>query len=437
MGKIVATLAAAVLLSWSTVGGVLAADRPLAGEILRDWYFLMNELVRHTATYSPPVASRNFGYIGITVFEASVDGSDKLISLTGQLPGLDEVPARHDGLVYDETIIINAALSDAITYYFGNTGPTGQRSIKAAQRKWREFAIDGVPQDVVARSEAFGQEMAGAIYRWSLDDGGAEIINMGFPLDWELPKGEGKWVPTSLVQQQQYPLLPDWGNKRTFALPSGATCATPGSPPYSIETDSQFYKEALEVRDTVKNATPDQIAIARFWSDDPMLSMTPPGHWVSIALQVAEAENLPLDENVDLLARMGIAMADAFVGCWHEKYEHNLLRPVTYIKKNIDPKWEPVLNTPPFPEYPSGHSTVSGAMDGVLTAFFDENFAFEDRTGSPDGRSPRTFASFHAAAEEAGISRLYGGIHFRAAIEDGLEQGRCIAAYTNALRTRK
>jgi membrane-associated phospholipid phosphatase len=211
----------------------------------------------------------------------------------------------------------------------------------------------------------------------------------------------------------------------------------PGNPHFSIEPDTQFYKEANEVYVAVKNATPEQAAIARFWSDDPMLSMTPPGHWVSIALQVAKRANLSLEDNVDLLARMGMAMSDAFVGCWREKYVYNLVRPITYIKKVIDPKWEPILNTPPFPEYPSGHSTVSGAMDAVLTAFFGEDYAFEDKTGSPDGRNPRSYKSFHEAAEEAGISRLYGGIHFRSAIVDGLAQGRCIGEYTNALKTRK
>ena len=126
-----------------------------------------------------------------------------------------------------------------------------------------------------------------------------------------------------------------------------------------------------------------------------------------------------------------------FIGCWQAKYAYDLVRPITYIRRVIDPKWEPLLNTPPFPEYPSGHSTQSGAAAAVLTAFFGDNFAFEDETGTADGRKPRNFTSFREAAEEAGISRLYGGIHFRAAIERGLAQGRCIAAYTNALRTRK
>lgn len=427
----------AVMLGWCVALPAHADDRPTPQKILRDWYYLMNELVRHTATYSPPVASRSFGYIGVTAFEATVGGSDRLVSLVGQLHGFDAVPAREAGAVYDETVVIGAAMSDAIVYFFGNTGPTGQRAIKAAQTRWRERVVAGVPEDVVARSEAFGKAVAASIHAWSLDDGGAVIDNMGFPQEWDLPKGDDKWVPTSPIRQQQLPLLPEWGLKRTFATPSGATCATPGNPPYSVEPASQFYKEAMEVYETGKSVTPEQAAIARFWSDDPMLSMTPPGHWVSIALQVAERADLPLDENVDLLVRMGVGMADAFVGCWNDKFKFNLLRPVTYIKRAIDQKWEPLLITPPFPEYPSGHSTVSGAMDAVLTAFFGDNYAFEDRTGSPDGRNPRTFRSFHEAAEEAGISRLYGGIHFRSAIVDGLAQGRCIGGYVNALKTRK
>lgn len=434
-GRVLTACAAFVLAAWASLGN--AAERPEPQEILRDWYVLMNELVRHTATYSPPVASRSFAYLGVTAFEAAVGGSGRLTSLSGQLQGLENVPAREAGADYDETIVISAAMSDAIVYYFGNTGPTGRRAIRTAQKKWRARVVEGVPEDIVARSEAFGKAMAASIRDWSLDDGGAVITNMGFPETRDLPKGADKWVPTSAIRQQQLPLLPDWGKNRTFAMPSGATCPTPGNPAFSVEPQSEFYKEAMEVYEAGKGLTPEQAAIARFWSDDPMLSMTPPGHWVSIALQVAERADLSLDDNVDLLARIGVAMSDAFVGCWNAKFAYNLLRPVTYIRSVIDPKWEPILNTPPFPEYPSGHSTVSGAMDGVMTAFFGDNYAFEDKTGSPDGRNPRQYKSFRAAAEEAGISRLYGGIHFSSAIVDGLAQGRCIAGYTNALKTRK
>jgi membrane-associated phospholipid phosphatase len=138
----------------------------------------------------------------------------------------------------------------------------------------------------------------------------------------------------------------------------------------------------------------------------------------------------------EVYARLGVALADAFVACWHAKFEYDLLRPVTYIRKQIDAKWEPLLNTPPFPEYPSGHSTQSGAAATVLTAIFGDARGFTDGTGSADGLAPRRFASFWDAAEEAGISRLYAGIHFRAAIERGLEQGRCVGARAVALRTR-
>jgi hypothetical protein len=263
------------------------------------------------------------------------------------------------------------------------------------------------------------------------------VENMGFPQeDYKLIPGPAHWVPTNLIAVQQKPLLPNWGNNRTFIMPNNVSCPLPPPPEYSEDKSSAFYKEALEVYDARQNLTPEQRAIARFWSDDPMLSMTPPGHWISIATQIMARDKLDLDRSVEVLARMGVVLADSFIGCWQAKYQYDLVRPITYIKRVIDPKFEPLLNTPPFPEYPSGHSTQSGAAAAVMTNLFGENFTFEDYTGSPDGLKPRVFPSFAAAAEDAGISRLYGGIHFRSAIDRGLEQGRCIAAFTNALQTR-
>ena len=150
-----------------------------------------------------------------------------------------------------------------------------------------------------------------------------------------------------------------------------------------------------------------------------------------------QREQADLDRSVDTLARLGITLADAFIGCWDAKYKYDLVRPVTYIRRLIDKKWETLLITPPFPEYPSGHSTQSGAAAVVLASLFGETYAFEDHAHEADGLIPRKYASFWAAAEEAGISRLYGGIHFRAAIERGLEQGKCIGAYVVALKTRR
>jgi len=294
-----------------------------------------------------------------------------------------------------------------------------------------------VPPDVVERSRAQGEAVARHVLAWAEGDGGAVVENMGFPLALDLPKGEGLWVPTSRIVQQQLPLLPDWGANRTFAMPDGAACPLPPPPAYSIEEGSPFLGEAREVLEVRQDLTEEQRAIARFWSDDPMLSPTPPGHWISIASQVLDAQGADLERRVEVLAVLSVAMSDAFVGCWHEKFRYNLIRPVTYIRAHLDPAFEPLLITPPFPEYPSGHSTQSGAAAVVLSAMFGEGFVFTDATHEDDGLPARTFPSFWAAAEEAGISRLYGGIHFRSAIEQGLEQGRCVGAHAVELRTRR
>ena len=434
-----AAMMVVVGLAWSGgLGATAARSNTMPPEaVLRNWYELSMELVRHTPTYTPPVASRSLAYLGVTAFEAVASGSGDLRSLAGQLNGLQAVPQRQSGKTYDEAVVVQAAMAFAVENLFANTGPTGQHAMTALEAKLRAKVSNAVPAETLARSEAYGRAVAEHILAWSQGDGGAAIENLGFPLQYDLTKGEAHWVPTNLVALQQKPLLPGWGKNRTFAMPNGAACSLPGPPEYSEDKNSQFYKQALEVFDTKVNLTPEQRAIARFWSDDAMLSTTPPGHWISIALKIFERDHVALDKSVEVLARLGVAEADAFIGCWNGKYQYDLLRPVTYIRRTMDPKWESFLNTPPFPEYPSGHSTQSAAAATVMTAMFGDNFAFEDNTGQKDGLKPRSFTSFNAAAEEAGISRLYGGIHYRAAIENGLEQGRCIAKFVAALRTRR
>lgn len=428
----IAAMAAALLSAAAPAqaGGMRSED------VLRTWYKASLELVRHTATYSPPVASRAFAYLGITAFEAAAGGSVALQSLAGQLNGLQALPQREAGQEYDEALVLDAALEAVVKNLFSNTGPTGQRVMQRLGAKLRAETSSGLAADVAARSGAYGKSVAEHILAWSQNDGGAVVENLGFPTVFDLTKGAADWVPTSVIPLQQKPLLPAWGTNRTFAMPDGKACPLPAPPAYSEDKDSEFYKQALEVFETKKNLTPEQRAIARFWSDDAMLSPTPPGHWVSIALQILERENADVNRSAEVLARLGVTLADAFIGCWQTKFEYDLLRPVTYIRRTMDPRWESVMITPPFPEYPSGHSTQSAAAAAVLTKFFGENFAFEDATHVKDGVKARAFPSFWAAADEAGISRLYGGIHFRAAIERGLDQGRCIGAYANALKTR-
>jgi hypothetical protein len=429
-------LAIAAAITAGMTGGNARAERMAPEQVVQTWYKLVLELVRHTSNYSPPVASRSFAYLGVTAYESVASGREDLRSLAGQLNALKPLPRREQGATYDDAVVLDAALAFSIEQFFNRTGPTGRHVLKKMTARMRDRVSEGLPEDVVTRSREHGLAIAKAVLDWSRTDGGDDVQNMGFPLEYQLKKGPGFWAPTSLIRQQQAPLLPNWGNNRPFAMPESASCRLPAPPQYSEDKASVFYREAEEVRVTVSQITPERKTVARFWSDDPMLSPTPPGHWISIALQIFERDQSDLETRVDTLARLGVAVADAFIGCWDTKFEFNLIRPVTYIKKVMDPKWEALLITPPFPEYPSGHSTQSGAAASVLTHVFGDNFAFDDATHEKDGIAPRHFTSFDQAAREAAISRLYGGIHFRSAIEQGLEQGECIAAHVNALKTR-
>lgn len=402
--------------------------------VMLQWYKLVLELVRHTPTYSPPVASRAFAYLGVTGYEVMASGRPEMVSLSGQLNELGPVPKQGSG-AYDEGVVMQAAMAQSIRNFFGNTGPSGQQAMNRMEDLLAKVVTAGLPDEVVKRSDAFGRFLAQHIWLWSQSDGGAVVENMGFPEHFVPSQEPGHWKPTSTIDLQQTPLLPNWGKNRPFAMPAGTSCHLPPPPAYSEDPQSEFYKQAMEVYDTTRALTDEQETIARFWSDDPMLSSTPPGHWIALVLTLVEMDRMDGPRTADALMRVGVGVADAFIGCWAEKFKYDYIRPVTFIRSKIDPAWEPLLITPPFPEYPSGHSSQSGAAATVLTAIFGENHAFGDPTHEEDGIQTRMFGSFWEAAEEAAMSRLYGGIHFRAAVELGLEQGRCIGAYAVKLRT--
>uniref|UniRef100_UPI0035934845 vanadium-dependent haloperoxidase n=1 Tax=Pricia sp. TaxID=2268138 RepID=UPI0035934845 len=236
-------------------------------------------------------------------------------------------------------------------------------------------------------------------------------------------------------------LQPYWGANRPFLTADVDGAVQPETPPaYSVEESSICYQRALEVYNVVNSLTPDQKAIAEFWSDDPVTTATPPGHSISILNQIIKEKDLDLSVSVEAFAKLGIGISDAFISCWKVKYETLYPRPITYINAHIDPDWKPILSTPPFPEYTSGHSVQSGALAEIMTDFFGESYAFKDRTHETrtdmDG-TPRSFNNFYELAEEAAISRLYGGIHFKEAIELGLQQGYQIGKNVNALNLDK
>lgn len=388
------------------------------------WFDLVLELVEETKGFSPPVASRAFGYMGVTLYEAVVPGMESYQSLVGQLNGLTELPQIDMDETYDWSVVANSALAD-ITRKLFSASEEGKVKIEELE----QALVSTSSPEVIARSEEYGRALAEAIYAWSLRDGSQT------QLEYVVRSEAGAWQPTAPKFVDA--LLPNWGNNRPFVLAAGDECEITPALAYSEDKSSAFYKEGLEVYEVSQSLTDEQREIALFWSDDPGKTATPPGHWVSILTQLVKEQQLTLDRAAEAYARLGIAVADSFIGCWNAKYDYNLLRPITYIQTVIDASWQPLLNTPPFPEYPSGHSVQSGAAAVVLTELFGDNVAFTDHTHDTHDLQARSFASFNEAAEEAAVSRLYGGIHFRAAVENGLEQGRCIGEKVLGLRLQQ
>jgi PAP2 superfamily len=298
----------------------------------------------------------------------------------------------------------------------------------------QDFDASTVSIEMTNRSQTFGKLMAMAIMTWARTDGGHEAWG---PLrraqkNYVPPSGDGQWTATPPAFAA--PLLPWWGEVRPFVL-THTSCDAPPPPTYSDAPTSAFYKETQEVHQISTRATPEQRQLALYWADDPLKTPTPAGHWAFIAGDVLKANKATLADAAKTYAQLNIAMADAFIAAWRSKYQFNLLRPVTAVQLMIDSNWVPTLmHTPPFPEYPSGHSVQSSSAAAILDKQFGASTRFTDNTHNDRGWGPRSFPSFKAAADEASISRLYAGIHFRSGVEAGKVQGRCVAQQVLALK---
>lgn len=409
--------------------------------IATTWFDLYLYLIQQTEGFTPPVAARTLGYAGVTLYEAVVPGLPDYQSLVGQLNGLDALPQPAPDQSYNWPAVANSALADLAHELFFNTARDNEALIDALEQQVTAHLQPEADSATLARSAAYGRTLAAAIYTWSMTDGGHRGQTKNFPLDYQPASGAGVWLPTP-PKFFRAPLQPYWGNNRPFVLKGNEICVAPPPPSYSVEKNSAFYQEALEVYDTVRQLTPEQRTIALFWADDPGRTITPPGHSVALATQVLREQNASLALAAETYAKVSIAIADAFIGCWQTKYKYSVVRPLTYIQQVIDPAWnnpdltDPVT-TPPFPEYTSGHSVQSGATAIVLSALFGADYAITDHTQDHRGFLPRSFNSFTALAQEAAISRLYGGIHYRSSIEAGLIQGRCIGEQVLALEFKQ
>ncbi len=377
--------------------------------------------------FTPPVCSRIYAYANIAAYEALQPFGDGYRPLAGQLNDLADLPRPSPGKTYYPPLasaVAFAAVGQQLVF--------NQDAVQALKDTYLAgIKSAGIDRETYENSLEYGHAVAAAVLAWASSDGYRERQTLPRYL---LSNSPGKWQPTPPDYMQG--IEPHWATLRPFVLDSARQFVPPPPTPFDSLQTSRFYKEALEVYEAVNQLDDEKTAIAKFWDCNPNISYTkghvmfyhqkisPGGHWVSItgiANGLADANHI---EEATVTALVSIALADAFISCWDEKYRSSLIRPQTYINSYIDPDWRPLLQTPAFPEHTSGHSVVSAAAATVLTGFYGKEFPFTDTSEEDFGLPARDYTGFLQASDEAAISRLYGGIHFRPAIEHGVAQGK-------------
>ncbi len=385
--------------------------------------------------FSPPVASRIFAYPNIAAYEIIALQDDQYLSLAGQATDLTAIPKPTSENINYQLAALVAHMELSKRLIFSEKKMEMLRD--SLYTKW-----EGQNPELFHTSRDYGLKVADHIAAWMAKDNYAQTRTMPkFTVDTD---DETRWQPTPPAYMDG--IEPHWSKIRPFVIDSAQQFKPVPPPVYSMKEGSSFYKELKEVYDIskkieVEGDASEEIQIAQFWDCNPYVSVTrghlmfatkkitPGAHWIGITKIAARKTNSDFDKTVYAYTKTSMAIADAFISCWDEKYRSNLIRPETLINQHIDEDWKPVLQTPPFPEYTSGHSVVSGAASTALTDIFGEDFTFDDDTELPYGIPVRHFNSFRQAADEAAISRMYGGIHYRAAVEIGVKQGRDLGQY--------
>lgn len=377
--------------------------------------------------FTPPVASRIYAYPHIAAYEALANGNPTYQSLEGQLREFEAVPKPEADKTYYFPVSGIIAFSKVGQHLVYN-----QEMLMDLETEFINKVKEiGIKKKVLDNSVQFGEKMAQHIIKWASQDG--YIDRQALPR-YVLLDEPGKWIPTP--PDYMPGIEPHWNTLRTFIMDSVNQFTPPPPTKFDTAKNSLFYQECLEVYETVNKLDDERMEIAKFWDCNPNISFTkghvmfyhqqisPGGHWMSIASIASQMKDADLMKRSEAFTITAIALYDAFISCWDEKYRSNLIRPETYIDRYIDPDWQPVLQTPAFPEYTSGHSVISSSAAIALTHVFGDNFAFADSSEVDYGLPVRNYDSFIDASNEAAISRLYGGIHYRPAIEDGVAQGR-------------
>lgn len=377
--------------------------------------------------FSPPVASRIYSYANLAAYEAMVAENKDFPTMVGKIKDLKELPAAPK----EEYCYPLAGIKAFMTVARGLTFSV-QKYDDFENGLYKKFEAAKVPSEVIERSMKYGEEVGKAVLDYAKKDNYPQTRGLRYTLQ----NKPGTWKPTPPSYSDA--VEPNWGTIRSMVLDSATQFAPPSPYPYDLAKTSPFMKEVMDVYEKGKTLSEEEKRIAWFWDDNAFVmnvvghvmfankKMTPGGHWLAITQTICKKNNTDLMHSVQAYLLVSMALRDAFIQCWKEKYTSHKIRPETVINESVDAQWVPYLQTPPFPEYTSGHSTISGASSVVLTAIFGDNVAFTDSTEHKFGHGVGNFKSFSDAAEQASISRVYGGIHFKSACDEGLVAGRKI-----------
>jgi len=382
---------------------------------------------------SPPSASRFYAYSMLGAYSI-VAAHNKTLPRPQHLVKGFTADLRLD--------TVKAAYDYQIAAYYGMLEtarrllPSGENLAEEEASFLQGLAKRGVPAGVLSQSVQVGKLAAAAVVQFSKSDHYAQLSTLK---RYTPVRAEGNWYPTPPAYLEA--VEPNWKTIRPLVIDS-ASGFRPAPPcAFSKDTTSAFYREARAVYKTGKQLTAEQVQIAQFWDCNPFAvntsghmaigfkKISPGGHWMNIAALVSKQQKIGFDKTAYVLCVEGITLMDAFISTWDMKYQTNRIRPETYINKYMDVKWQPFLQTPPFPEYTSGHAVVSNASAEVLTYLLGDKIAYVDDTEIPFGSGQRSFTSFRQAAAEASVSRFYGGIHYMDSIKSGNEQGKKIGRY--------
>ena len=364
-------------------------------------------------------------YCGIALYEAVVPGMPAYQTLSGQLTNLPAMPATEPGKAYHWAASANAALAAMNRGLFPNTAAANKTAMNDLENNLQQTYAAEADAETINRSVAFGKEVAARVLAWAALDGSANVNPPYIP-----PVGPGLWVPTAPT-----PPVGPYGYQRRKLVPNVANGTELAPPPaYSTTVGTPFYNMAKEVYDAVLAITPDQKALVDYFKDAPV-GLSPGGSYVAIMTQVLDMTNPSLDQAALTYVKVGIAQHDATIVLFTNKYYFNLIRPITYIRANIDAAWSTYIGTPNHPEFPSGHSTTGGAVLGMMSSIYGDNFPITLHIYDYLGYPARSYASFTQMLQQISESRILGGLHYRATVEKSETQGMKVAQ--NVLTTIK